>query len=163
MKALGCSFLQLGCLNLDLPHLLQCGPQHRQPAGDLLQLQRLEHIRLGPDIHGITDELKLVIAADDQDLQMRIKLLGPGHQLNSIHPGHRDIGNEHIHHRFTQSLQRFLPGFSGNRRTVPQLLPFNITDKPLDVRRLVIDNQYAQHAAAPSPISVVRNRPGTGW
>ncbi|MNI93889.1 hypothetical protein D3C73_1519080 [compost metagenome] len=71
-----------------------------------------------PYLDRILGKFKLIVAADDENLKLRLKRFGFGGELNAVDAWHSNIGNQHINPVLMEQRQSRFAGLCGNRNRV---------------------------------------------
>ena len=121
---------------------------------DALGIDRLLEEERGAGLDRLHRARDVALAADDNDLGLRVDVLEPAHQLDAV-----DVGQHHVgQHRIgAPGLEQLFATHADERRAhlVPGLLEYHL--EPLGHRRLVVDGKdllapFCAHA--PSRASV---------
>lgn len=109
---------------------------------------RLQQIPLHPQIDGLAGIVEVVISRQDDDLGVGEFLQHQLAQLQPVHEGHPDVGNQHIGLHLPQQGQRHLavPGLP--HELVPHLIPGHRVPQGFPDRALVLYQKDPQHSVS---------------
>ena len=113
----------LGDLGVLQPLVVQRGLEPPERLLEIVEIRRLEQILRHMILDGHVQIFKVAVAAQNDDLDLRVVPVQPLHQFHAVHPGHPDVRKDHVRAARIQLVQHLLPVRADRTDLVAPFLP----------------------------------------